>query len=80
MIIPNSKGKSWFWKFRHILYEMESVFLGKPSVYYFELEEILHYYYIINDTIRAHSLHKVWLENQPDKENNGYHILSEVFT
>ena len=27
LIIPNDKDKSWFWKFRHILYEIESIFL-----------------------------------------------------
>ena len=54
-VIPNSKDKSWFWKFRHVLYEIEAICLENKINNHFELEKILNFYYIIGDTLHMNS-------------------------
>ena len=50
-----SEGKSWFWKFRHILYELEEFFLDK-NIEKEGLSKIYYYYIRMNDFHRAQKL------------------------
>ena len=45
--IPNGENKSWFWKFRHLLYEIEFILIKQNTLAnHFELQKILQYYHL----------------------------------
>ena len=55
MLLPDSKGKSWFWKFRHILYKLEEYFLAS-NVQRAHLERIFCHYLYFHDFYHAEQL------------------------
>ena len=55
MLLSNSKGKSWFWKFRHILYKLEEYFLTS-NVQRAHLERIFCHYLYFHDFYHAEQL------------------------
>ena len=62
-----------------MLYEIESIFLKEnKAVYQFELETILRYYQILNDTSRMNSAEKIWMENKSDKISDSHKIFMEI--
>ena len=55
LFFSEGKGKSWFWKFRHILYKMEEYFLAN-SIEQEILKSIFHKYIYFRDFHQAENL------------------------
>ena len=54
-MLPESKGRSWFWKFRHVLYKFEEYFSTVTRSIEI-LAKIQHYYIVMKDFFHAESL------------------------
>ena len=71
LFIPFSEKKSWFWKFRQVLYTMEGIFFEKNLLQnHFQFEKLLYSYRFIGDNKHFNRLHSFWMKNNSDHVNS----------